>query len=245
MDNVIPRKRALLVVANPSVSTTLGWPAGFWASELTHVYYELSEAGVEVTIASPQGGKVEMDAYSNPLNPDGYAKDDILTLGYLHHEPFMLLLDDTPSVSSFSPEEFDAIVIAGGQSPMFTFDKEESLQRLFSQFYESGKIAAALCHGTALLLHCQLTDGTPLLLGRTITGFTNEEEEYFDRMVGQTVMPFRIEDRAIALGADFVKGQPFEAFAVQDGRLITGQQQSSGKKTARLVIQALSQTVES
>lgn len=239
MENNATRNKVLLVVANPSISTTLGWPVGFWASELTHVYYELGEAGMEVTVASPQGGKVEMDAFSNPLNPNGYAAGDIITLGYLHLESFRSLLEDTPAIAQFTSDEFDAIIVAGGQSPMFTFDKEEGLQRLFSEFYENGKIAAALCHGTALLLYCSLADGTPLLQGRTITGFTNEEEEHFDQLIGQPVMPFRIEDRANALGANFVKGHPFEAFAVQDGRLITGQQQYASKKTAQLVIQAL------
>lgn len=85
----------------------------------------------------------------------------------------------------------------------------------------------------------RLADGTPLLQGRTITDFTNEDEDHCDRMVGQPVMPFRIEDLAVAQGASFVKGLPFEAFAVQDGHLITGQQQHSSRKTAQFVIEAL------
>ena len=75
-------KRVLIVVANPGVSTTLGWPVGFWAAELTHPYYELTERGVEVTIASPEGGKVEFDAYSDPRDPSK------LVLGGPHHDGF-------------------------------------------------------------------------------------------------------------------------------------------------------------
>ncbi len=239
MEEHANQKHVLLIVANPAVSTTLGWPVGFWASELTHVYYACSEAGLAVTVASPQGGKVEMDAFSNPLNPDGYAADDIITLGYLHKESFTAMLENTPAVSELDARDFDAIVVAGGLSPMFTFAEETELQQLFSQFYESGKISAALCHGTALLLYTKLSDGSPLIQGKTMTGFTNEEEDYFDQTLGQKVQPFRIEDEAKALGANFVKGNAFEPYAYRDGHLITGQQQHSGRKTAELVIEAL------
>lgn len=233
------KKQVLIIVANPSISATLGWPVGFWASELTHVYYECVEAGFEVTVASPQGGKVEMDSFSNPLNPDGYAVDDIITLGYLQKKGFVEMLENTPSVSVLVSDDYDAIVVVGGLSPMFTFERETHLQALFSQFYESGKVSAALCHGTALLLYTRLADGSPLIQGKTITGFTNEEEDYFDRGLGQKVNPFRIEDEAKALGANFMKGDAFKPYAVRDGHLITGQQQNSGRKTAELVIQAL------
>ncbi|MUT65939.1 type 1 glutamine amidotransferase domain-containing protein [Paenibacillus sp. NEAU-GSW1] len=239
MNEASKQQKVLLIVANPSVSTTLGWPVGYWLSELTHAYYELTEAGIEVTIASPQGGKVEMDTYSDPRNPDGYAMDDIVSLGYLHYEPFLKQLEDTPSISQFSSSEFDAVLVAGGMSPMFTFAADLSLQRLFTEFFETGKIASALCHGTALLFECRLADGSPLVQGRTIIGVTNDEEDAFDRMAGQTVMPFRIEDRAVLQGAKFVHGAPFEPYVVRDGNLITGQQQHSGKLTARLVVRAL------
>lgn len=235
------KKRILMIVANPAVSTTMGWPVGYWASELTHPYYAFTKAGFDVTIASPQGGRVEMDAFSDPTNEDGYAKDDILTLGYLHHKAFTELLDHTPKASSLSHDDYDAILVTGGQSPMFTFERETELQSLFSRFYEGGKVCAALCHGTALLLHCKLSDGRSIIQGKQMTGYTNEEEDYFDRMMGKPVMPFRIEDEARALGAIFMKGDPFASFAVQDGRLITGQQQNSGSKTSELIMQALSE----
>lgn len=239
MEQQNAKKKILIIVANPSVSTTMGWPAGYWASELTHPYYEFINAGFDVTIASPQGGKVEMDAFSDPLNENRYAADDIVTLGYLHHKGFMDQLVDTPIAGTLSHHDFDAILVAGGQSPMFTFAQETGLQTLFSSFYADGKICAALCHGTALLLYCKGSDGQPIIQGKQITGYTNEEEDYFDQMMGQPVMPFRIEDEAQALGAHFVKSNPFTPFAVRDGALITGQQQHSGRKTGELIIQAL------
>lgn len=107
------------------------------------------------------------------------------------------------------------------------------------QFYNASKPSAALCHGVCLLLETKLDNGDYLIQGKTITGFANLEEDFADQTVGQTMMPFRIEDEAQKLGANFVTGEPFAAFAVKDGNLITGQQQNSGGETAQLVLQAL------
>jgi putative intracellular protease/amidase len=232
-------KRILMVVANPATSTTVGGPVGFWASELTHAYHEFRHAGYEVTIASPNGGPVEFDALSDPRDESGYSRDDVLSLGYIHSEEFMSLLENTPAVAELSVEEFDAIVVAGGQAPMFTFAEATGLQTVFTEFYRRGKVSAALCHGTSLLLYLEDDTGAPLLRGKTMTGFANSEEDYADHVVGQKVMPFRIEDEARRLGANYVSKGAFEPFAVRDGHLVTGQQQNSGRETAELVIEAL------
>jgi putative intracellular protease/amidase len=229
----------LLIVANPSVSTTLGWPVGFWASELIHPYAELTKAGCQVTIASPNGGKVEFDGYSDPRDASGYSKDDTLSLDYINRPEFMQLLENTPAIGSLDMGDFDAIVVCGGQSPMFTFRQNQTLIQLFSNFYATGKPTAALCHGTCVLLETKLSDGTDLIKGKTITGFANSEEDYGDQVVGQKMMPFRIEDEANKLGANFVTKAAFASHAIQDGNLITGQQQNSGAETAKLVLAAL------
>jgi putative intracellular protease/amidase len=122
---------------------------------------------------------------------------------------------------------------------MFTFKTETGLQNTFLEFYNKGKISAALCHGTSLLLYLKNKDNEPIIQGRKMTGFTNEEEDFADRVIGKRVMPFRIEDEARKLGADFKKGNAFGAFAIRDGNLITGQQQNSGVEVAKLVIEAL------
>lgn len=232
-------KRVLLVVSNPAESTTVGGPVGFWASELTHPYAAFTEAGYEVTIASPQGGKVEMDALSDPRDASGYSRDDLLSMGFIHTPELMALLEDTPSLDSLSAEAFDAIVVCGGQAPMFTFDRAARLHEMLRAFYEAEKPTAALCHGTSALLYVDGPDGEPLIKGKTMTGFANAEEDIADEIVGQRVMPYRIEDEAKKRGANFITGGPFKPFAMRDGRLITGQQQYSGAETARLVIEAL------
>lgn len=233
-------KQILMIVANPSISTTLGWPVGFWASELIHPYDVFTKAGFQVMIASPNGGKVEFDSLSDPRDASGYSKADTLSLEYINQPAFMQLLENTPEIATLNPTDFDAIVVCGGQSPMFTFRQNVALADLFMQFYTANKPSAALCHGTCLLLETRLANGSPLIQGKTITGFANSEEDYADQVVGQKVMPFRIEDEATKLGADFVTKTAFTPYAVRDGLLITGQQQNSGAETAKLVLEVLS-----
>jgi putative intracellular protease/amidase len=232
-------KHVLLIVANPSISTTLGGAVGFWASELIHPYDEFTKAGCQITIASPNGGKVEFDSFSDPRDASGYSKDDTLSMGYINQAEFMELLENTTAIANLDLNIFDAIVVCGGQSPMFTFRQDRALIQLFSNFYATGKPTAALCHGTCVLLEAKLSDGKYLIQGKTITGFANSEEDYADRIVGQKVMPFRIEDEAKKLGANFITKEAFAPHAVRDGNLITGQQQNSGAETAKLVLAAL------
>jgi putative intracellular protease/amidase len=235
----VKSKHILIIVANPAVSTTLGWPVGFWAAELIHPYDALTKAGHRVTIASPAGGKVEPDGYSDPRDASGYSKDDTLSLVYLNNPEFMKLLENTPPVSALNAADFDAILIAGGQSPMFTFRNNAPLQKLFLGFVHAGKPSAALCHGTCLLLDLKNADGTPFVRGRRMTGFANSEEDFADQVVGKKVMPFRIEDEARALGVEFIAAPAFQPHAVADGHFITGQQQHSGHEVAKHLLAAL------
>ena len=232
-------RNVLMVVANPAVSTTLGGPVGFWASELIHPYDALVRAGHRATIASPRGGRVELDAFSDPRDASGYSRDDTLSRDYLENPDFSARLLATPAIESLTPADFDAVLVAGGQAPMFTFRECAPLQALFLAFLNSGKPAAALCHGTCLLLDLKAADGSPVIRGRTITGFANSEEDIVDGLVGRKAMPFRIEDEARKQGAVFRSAPAFEPFAVRDGNLITGQQQHSGGRVAQLLLQAL------
>jgi putative intracellular protease/amidase len=234
----VPR-RVLIVVANPATSTTMGWPVGFWAAELTHPYYELTERGIQVTIASPNGGKVEMDSLSDPRDPSQWSAEDLISMGFVHTPALMAMLEDTPRLAELDLEAFDAIMIAGGQSPMFTYRENEDVKEAIRHFYEAEKPTAIYCHGTAALADLRLSDGSYLVGGKTVTGFSNAEEEFSDAFVGRKVMPWRVEDALKARGANFVQGGLFKAFAVRDGRLITGQQQYSGRKVAQMVIEAI------
>jgi putative intracellular protease/amidase len=233
------KKRVLLVVANPTTSTTLGWPVGFWGAELTHPYYELTERGLEVTIVSPKGGKVEMDALSDPRDESKWSADDLITMGFVNTPELMALLDATPKLADIDLDQFDALMIAGGQAPMFSFRANADLKQAIVHFYEAEKPVAAYCHGTSALVDVKLPDGSYLVEGKTVTGFANVEEDYGDAFVGQKIMPWRVEDALTERGANYVQGGLFKAFVVRDGRLITGQQQYSSRKVAQAVVEAL------
>ncbi|SMC16375.1 Putative intracellular protease/amidase [Andreprevotia lacus DSM 23236] len=240
-------KRIAIVLANPSVSTTTGWPVGFWWSELTHPYFAFTEQGYEVTLFSPAGGRCEADALSDPRDPSGYSKTDLISLGFIASPDLLALVDNTRPLREIDIDHFDAIVVAGGQSPMFSFGPDDGLAATFAAFYEAGKVAAALCHGVAVLKYAQLSNGQPLAKGKTVTGFANVEEDFADQAVwsmkllpeDKHVMPWRIEDALKQLGANYIQAGLWRSFAIRDGNLITGQQNFSGLETARLVIEAL------
>lgn len=232
-------KRVLMVVANPATSTTTGWRVGFWASELFHPLHEFTDAGYDVTVASPEGGPVEIDGLSDPRDPSGYSAEDVLSLGYLSSAAHAALLSDTARLSALDPGDYDAIVVCGGQSPMFTFRDNGDLKAAVARFYEAEKPTAALCHGVSALVDVRLSDGSYLVAGRTVTGFANVEEDAADEVAGTKVMPWHVEDALRERGANYVEGGLWKAFAIRDGRLITGQQQYSGRKVAALVIEAL------
>jgi len=245
--NARARKRAALVIANPAVSTTTGWPVGFWWSELTHPFLAFTEKGYEVEIFSPDGGRCEADAMSDPGDASGYSSSDLVSQGFIHTPALKALVENTKKAGEIEVSRFDAIVVAGGQAPMFTFEGALGLQKKFVEFFEAGKVAAALCHGTAILAYAKLSSGEYLAKGRTVTGFANVEEDFADNAVwsygmlarDKHVMPWRIEDRLKALGANFVQAGLWRAFAIRDGNLVTGQQNFSGEETARAVIAAL------
>lgn len=248
--NVVnPRKgkRVAIVISNPAVSTTTGWPVGFWWSELAHPWFAFHEAGYEVEVFSPSGGKCEPDAMSDPRHPSGYSASDLISMGFIATPSLAALVEQTRKASEIDVGRFDAIVVAGGQGPMFTFEGATALHKKFVEFYESGKIAAALCHGTAVLRYARLTNGELLCKGKTVTGFANVEENFADEAVwslkllsrDRHVMPWRIEDELKRLGANYVQAGLWRGFAVRDANLITGQQNFSGSETAAAVIAAM------
>jgi putative intracellular protease/amidase len=240
------KKRIAMVIANPAVSTTTGWPVGFWWSELTHPYHAFTEAGYAVRVFSPAGGACQADAMSDPNDASGYSRSDLISQGFIHTPELKALVDDTPKVADIDVAAFDAIVVAGGQAPMFTFEAATDLQAKFAAFFEAGKVTAALCHGSAILAYAKNSRGEYIASGRTVTGFANVEEDFADNAVwsygmlprDQHVMPWRIEDRLKQIGANYVQGGLWRGFAVRDGNLVTGQQNFSGHETAALVIEA-------
>ncbi|MDP1842430.1 MAG: alpha/beta fold hydrolase [Sediminibacterium sp.] len=235
--------KVLLIASNPSVSKQTGWPIGVWAAEVTHPYWELSNAGYSVDIASPEGGEVIIDGFSNPEDASKYAAWDYLSLGFLKDPSKASLLKNTLKLSNINPADYKAILVCGGQAPMYTFINNTQLHQFFVNFYLTGKPTAAICHGTSILLNAKLPNGKYLVEGKKWTGFANNEENYADAYVGQKIQPFRIEEEARKMPqSKFVVAPMFESFAVEDGNLITGQQQNSGAAAAKLIIDQLEKT---
>ncbi len=232
--------KILMIVSNPTVSKQTGWPIGVWFSEVTHPYWEFINAGYTVDFASPDGGEIKFDGFSDPEDESQYAAFDYVSLGFKKDPTKMALLKNTQKLASVNPDDYKAIFVCGGQGPMYTFADNTALHRFFADFYETGKPTAAICHGTVILLKTKTSNGKYLVEGKTWTGFANGEEQYADNYVGQQIQPFRIGDRAMKMAnTNYIVAEPFEAYAVRDGNLITGQQQNSGAEAAYLVLDAL------
>jgi putative intracellular protease/amidase len=231
-------KRILMVVSNPAHNLQ-GWPAGFWGCELTHPYLEFTDAGYEVDIVSPKGGKLELDRASDPRNAEGYETNDIVTMGFLNIPAFVGQIENSRKLSDVDVADYDAVMICGGQASILTFRDDLDLQEAIRTAFESGTVVAALCYGVAALLDIKLSGGEYLLAGKTVTGFSNPEEDAIDARLNVKVNPFRVQDAATQRGARFVAGGIFEPFANRDGALITGQQKFSSRLTAQLVVKTL------
>ncbi len=229
-----------MVASNPASSEQTGWPIGFWWAELSHPYLEFTERGYEVDVASPEGGALRADSWSDPRDESGYSAEDLISLGFINSPAHMRLVEESKPLAAVRVEDYDGAFLVGGQGPMYTFADDERVHALVASFYEAGKVTAVVCHATCLLLTTQLSSGRLLVDGKTWTGFANSEERFADEFVGQKIQPFWIEDEARKLeGSNFIVGRRFKPHAVRDGNLITGQQQYSGRAAARLVIEAL------
>lgn len=240
VDTLGAPKRVLLLASNPAVSETTGWPVGFWWAELTHPYWEFVEAGYAVTIASPDGGALLGDSFSDPGDASEYSAHDLISRGFIASPAHAALVADTPALADLDLATFDALFLVGGQAPMMTFRHDDRVKAAIGEFLASGRVAAVVCHATCTLLDATMPDGSLVVADRTWTGFANSEEDVADAFVGQRIQPFRIEDEARRIdGTNFIVQGAFRAHAVRDGNLITGQQQYSGVAAARLVIDVL------
>lgn len=232
------KRKILFLVSNPA--TLKGFPVGFFAEELTRPLFEFIQAGHEVVLASPDGGKVEFDGFSDPENPATAYPNDLVTIGFSHHKTFQNWLGNTTPIKDVNVAEFDAICVAGGGAPLVTFRHNEGLHKLIADFYEQDKVVGMLCHGTCLLLWTRLSDGTLLADGKTWTGYADSEEAITDQMAGTKVNELTIETEARNNpNTTYECAGPLEPFAIRDGRLITGQQQHSSALFAKVVLEAL------
>ena len=226
-------KRILAVVTSTSEYQKAGYRTGLWLGELTHVYDVLTGAGHEVVIASIKGGEV-------PIDPESLGKL-VIKLGdtdkrYESRE-FMDLLTDTPAVADVAGQDFDAIFLTGGHGTMFDFVDDTALAELIQRLDAQGKVVSAVCHGPAGLLQVTRADGSPLLEGRRVTGFSWPEEKLAGR---DTVIPFRLDKALKEQGAKYTKAvRPMVSKVVVDGNLVTGQNPMSAGDVGKAVVKLL------
>jgi putative intracellular protease/amidase len=209
-----------------------GRKTGFWLEELAAPYYVFRDAGVQVTLASPKGGRPPLDPVSNVPS----AQTDI-TRRFEKDGAAEAQLDKTVRLDSVKQEDFDTVFYPGGHGPMWDLAEDKNSIGLLESVVAARKTFAVVCHSTGALRHVKTPDGKPFVEGKTVTGFTTGEEE----AVGLTkVVPFLVEDEMMKLGATFSKVKNWDVHSVVDGLLITGQNPASSGPAARLLLGMLS-----
>ncbi|HTI90440.1 MAG TPA: type 1 glutamine amidotransferase domain-containing protein [Puia sp.] len=224
-------KKVLFVVTSHDQLGTTGRKTGLWIGEFAAPYYTLSDAGYEITIASPKGGVGPIDPFSDEPQ---FATD--ATRRFHSDKALQEKLNDTVLLSKVSESDYDAIFFPGGHGPMWDLAEDMTAAKLIETFYQHNKPVSLLCHGSVALKHVKDAKGEPLIKGRKVAGFTNGEEE----AVGLTqAVPFLTEDLLKSLGANYQKGADWTAFSVVDGLFITGQNPQSAQIVGENLLKAL------
>lgn len=220
--------RILIIVTSHAELGSTGKKTGFWLEELAVPYRELTRAGAHVDIASPLGGKPPVDP-SSANNPAGEVA------AFLADADATRKLDSTLRLDQVTGK-YDAVFVAGGHGAVFDLASSPVVADVLSRTYASGGVVAAVCHGPGALVNARKADGSPLVAGHRVTGFSNEEEQ----AVGLTeVVPFLLESRLTELGGRYEHAGNWQPFAVRDGQLVTGQNPASSGATARETLAAL------
>lgn len=224
--------KILMVLTSHDTLGDTGLPTGFWLEELAAPYYAFQDAQAQIVLASPKGGQPPLDPKSNePANQTDH------TRRFEADAAATAQLANTVRLDSVSPVDFDAVFYPGGHGPLWDLAEDQDSIQLIQAFLTAKKPAALVCHAPGVLRHVKKPDGTPLVAGKQVTGFTNTEEE----AVGLTnVVPFLVEDELKALGGQYSKGEDWGSFVVTDGLLITGQNPASSGPAAKVLIDYLS-----
>jgi putative intracellular protease/amidase len=210
--------KILMVLTSHDILGSTGRKTGFWLEEFAAPYYVFTDAGVEVTLASPKGGQPPID----PKSDDPTNQTAAMTR-FKNDPATQKVLANTVKLDEVSAEDFDTIFYSGGHGPMWDLVDNAASIALIEAFYNSGKPVAAVCHAPAVF-HKVTYQGQPLVKGKRVTGFTNTEEEAVQLT---HVVPFLVEDELRRLGGIFEKTDDWLPFAVVDGRLVTGQNPAS------------------
>ena len=208
-----------------------GEKTGFWVEEFAAPYYAFIDAGFNVTLASVAGGQP-------PIDPKSTLEDfqTPSTHRYDSDESVKALMANTAILANVNAADFDAVFYPGGHGPLWDLTDNQDSINLISAFIEQNKPVAVVCHATAVLLKVKDSNGTAIVKGKKIAGFTNSEE---DAVQLTNIVPFLLEDELIKQGADYQKGQDWAPFVVEDGLIISGQNPASSSEAANRLINKL------
>lgn len=224
-------KKVLVVVTNVSKYENTEKATGLWLSEAVHFVDVIKNAGIEIDYVSPKGGYT-------PIDPGSLEKASMSPIDWKYYTDhnFINKLGNTLSADEINPKDYDVIYYTGGHGVIWDFPNDTKLQEITKEIYENGGIVSAVCHGVAGLLNITLSNGKNLIEGIKVTGFSNTEEE----AVGATkLVPYLTETELTNRGANYIKASNWAEFAVEDQRVVTGQNPSSGAAVAREVLKIL------
>lgn len=223
--------KILMVLTSHEDLGDTGNKTGFWLEEFAAPYYVFKDAGAEITLASPKGGQPPIDPTSD--NDDAQTDD---TRRFKGDSDAQQHLASTLKLADVTESGFDAIFYPGGHGPLWDLAEDADSKRLIEAFAAADLPVGAVCHAPAVFRHTLGADGTPLVSGRRVTGFTNTEEQ----AVGLTkVVPFLVEDMLKANGGRFERGDDWADFVLRDGKLVTGQNPASSASAAKEVLALL------
>jgi putative intracellular protease/amidase len=223
--------KVLMVVTSHDQLGDTGKKTGFWLEEFAAPYYTLKEAGADITVVSPLGGQPPLDPKSD--EPD--AQTDA-TRRFKADPAAQALLAGTGKLADVKAADFDAVFYPGGHGPLWDLAEDKASIALIEAMAAAGKPVAAVCHAPGVLRHVKGADGSPLVKGKRVTGFTNTEEE----AVGlSTVVPFLVEDMLIENGGHYSKGADWQSYVLTDGKLVTGQNPASSEEGAKALLKLL------
>lgn len=228
--------KVLIVLTSHDELGNTGRKTGFWLEELAAPYYRFKEAGVDIVLASPKGGRPPLDPKSNePANQTDQ------TRRFEADPEAMTALANTVRLDSVSADDFDTVFYPGGHGPLWDLAEDADSARLIETTLRAGKPLAVVCHAPGVLRHTTNEDGTPLVQGKKVTGFANSEEEAVELT---EVVPFLVEDELKKLGGIYSKDADWKPYVVQDGLLITGQNPASSGPAADALLKLLPEANE-